>query len=112
MNKNDIIKCLRQKGRDKSKPRPLLVRLSTEQLKSDILRSRKGWKPSNAFEGVKINADLTTRQQVSLSNCFREADSKNDQEKDPNVKWIVAGVTGNPRTRRIKIHVGARTKQN
>ena len=75
---NQVDKIIRLKVRDSSKPSPVLVKLKSDVLRTNILKSAKNLK-GGAFDKVFIRPDLTEAQRSQLKMLVKE---RNDRNKD------------------------------
>lgn len=104
IDKKNITKCYRRGSIKKDKPRPMFVKLKDHDTKMEILRNSYRLKKSKVYMNTRVAPDLTKCQQKNLSVQYEKAKAKNEEEKDANFKWIVAGAQDYPKL--LKINLG------
>ena len=83
--------------------RPLLVRLTSQELREQLLRRNKSLRKVNEKEGsrYRIDPDLTQEQKAKLDDLWETARKKTAEAKN-GVKYFVIGKE-NPRLRSEKV---------
>jgi hypothetical protein len=100
VNRKDIRFCRRigEKGQGK---RPMLVGMTSEQVKVEILDSARELQYT-AYKDISIGPDQTKKQRHAEKKLAEEAERKNreeltEQDEAKNLKWMVVGRKGEKR---------------
>ena len=94
------IKFARRIGEQSEEPRPLLIGLTREYMKEDILESASDLR-NTLFSTVGIVPDLTQEQRKDETEMTQEAKRRNreltEEDKAKNLEWAVVGRKGEKR---------------
>jgi len=94
------IKFYRRLGERGREPRPIMMGITREEYKRQILENARKLRGSK-YEHVSISADLTKRQRQEEQKMKEEAEKRNrtltEEEKAKNLVWMVVGRKGEKR---------------
>ena len=97
--RNDIRFCRRvgERGRE---PRPLVLGLTTEDMKEHVLAKARGLQ-GTSYDSVSVVPDLTKNQREQEADLKMDADERNknlnEDDMKNNLRWIVVGRRGEKR---------------
>jgi len=95
----------RRMGKEQRKPRKILVKLGSEDLKNKVLRKKGNLKNSANWNKIYMDEDLSTGQREKLRRTYEDVKAKNEEEKEDLNKegkvWIVAGRRSNPFPKKV-----------
>lgn len=82
--------------------RPLLIKLTTMDLKDEFLRSKHTMKDYNKVNNTRyrVDPDITKMQRERLSILKKDAEEKTKKEKNGE-KWFVWGSKDNPKLKKM-----------
>ena len=100
------IKFTRRIGEQSEEPRPLMIGLTRENMKEDILESASELR-NTPFNTVGIVPDLTQEQRKDETEMIQEAARRNgeltEEDKAKNLEWAVVGRKGEKRLVKGKV---------
>lgn len=102
----DVKFCVRlgEKNTDASKPRPMLIGLKDEQVKTKILQNAKNLFNSQ-LKDVSIVPDLTNKQRKDEQRMRQEVEDRNkelSQEESLNYEWRLIGTRGSRQVLKVR----------
>ena len=124
--RKENIKFCKRLGEKKREPRPLVIGLTSAEVRRNILDRNRELQHTK-YNNVSIVADLTGKQREEERDMQAEAEKRNknlsEEERSKNLKWMVVGRKGEkrlikgeerqppPREYRRREDTGARPKE-